>query len=146
MASKPLNRKKTYELVAERLMEDIAMKRLRPGDPLPPERELTTTYGVGRSSVREALRMLESQGLIEELSGGTFAVAHLRNALNASLNLLVTLDAADLGELYEIRKLLESEFAALAAQRRDDADLGRMLTSIQEMTAGLDSAERYIAA
>src|SRR5690242_14132312 len=62
----PISRRKTYELVAERLLEEIGAGRLKPGDRLPTERELTQSYGVGRSSVREALRMLESQGLVAE--------------------------------------------------------------------------------
>jgi GntR family transcriptional repressor for pyruvate dehydrogenase complex len=144
--SQPIARKKTYELVAERLVADIGARRLKPGDVLPPERELTRSYGVGRSSVREALRMLESQGLIRAREGGTFAVAQFRNPLNSSLSLLLTLDAADLEELFEIRRILEGEFAALAALRRSDEDLARMEAAMEEMAANIDSEERYIAA
>ncbi len=146
MPAGPIARKKTYELVAERLVGDISARRLKPGDVLPPERELTQSYGVGRSSVREALRMLESQGLIRAREGGTFAVAQFRNPLNSSLSLLLTLDAADLEELFEIRRILEGEFAALAALRRSDADLARMGAAIEEMEAGIADEERYIAA
>jgi GntR family transcriptional repressor for pyruvate dehydrogenase complex len=146
MPSRPIARKKTYELVAERLVGDISTRRLKPGDVLPPERELTRSYGVGRSSVREALRMLESQGLIQAREGGTFAVTPFRNPLNTSLSLLLTLDAADLEELFEIRRILEGELAALAALRRGDEDLARMEAAIEEMAAGISSEERYIAA
>jgi GntR family transcriptional repressor for pyruvate dehydrogenase complex len=142
----PISRRKTYELVAERLLEEIGAGRLKPGDPLPTERELTQAYGVGRSSVREALRMLESQGLIAEDGPGSFVVGEYRNPLHQSLNLLVTLDESNLREVYEMRKVLESELAALAAERRGDEDLGRMLTALHEMREGLDSEERYIAA
>ena len=145
-APSPITRKKTYELVAERLVAAIAERRLQPGDPLPTERELTQAYQVGRSSVREALRMLESQGLIESRGSGMFAVAEFANPFNQSLGLLLSLDESNLHELYEMRKLLEGELAALAAERRTDEDLGRMLTAVQEMRNGLEFEERYIDA
>ncbi len=145
-SSGPISRKKTYELVAERLVAEIGERRLRPGDALPTERQLTQEYSVGRSSVREALRMLESQGLIESQGSGMFAVAAFRNPLNQSFSLLLSLDLSNMRELYEIRMLLEGELAALAAERRSDEDLGRMLTALQEMRDGLDSECRYIDA
>jgi GntR family transcriptional repressor for pyruvate dehydrogenase complex len=119
---------------------------LRPGDPLPPERELTETFGVGRSSVREALRMLESRGLIESKGNGTFIVAGFNNPLNHSLGLLLTVDEADLRELFEMRRILEGEVAGLAAARRTDHDLERMEDAIADMEAGLASEHDYIAA
>ena len=144
--SGPIARKKTYELVAERLVAEIGERRLLPGDTLPTERQLTQEYRVGRSSIREALRMLESQGLIEPCGSGVFAVAEFRNPLNQSLSLLLSLDASNLGELYEMRTLIEGELAALAADRRTDEDLGRMLSALQEMRGGLDSEQLYIDA
>ena len=145
-SSGPISRKKTYELVAERLVAEISERRLRPGDALPTERQLTQEYRVGRSSVREALRMLESQGLIESQGSGMFAVAAFRNPLNQSFSLLLSLDLSNMRELYEIRTLLEGELAALAAERRSDEDLGRMLTALQAMRDGLESESRYIDA
>ena len=85
----PIERRKTYELVADRLTEEISSHVLAPGDLLPPERELVAAFGVGRSSIREALRMLESRGLIEGRGNGTFAVESLRNPLNRGLHLLL---------------------------------------------------------
>jgi GntR family transcriptional repressor for pyruvate dehydrogenase complex len=145
-ASGPISRKKTYELVAERLVAEIGEGRLRPGDTLPTERQLTEEYRVGRSSIREALRMLESQGLIESRGSGMFAVAEFRNPLNQSLSLLLSLDASNLRELYEMRMLIEGELAALAAERRTDEDLGRMLGALQEMRSELESEQLYIDA
>jgi GntR family transcriptional regulator, transcriptional repressor for pyruvate dehydrogenase complex len=142
----PIERRKTYELVAERLTEQIGSRRLRPGDLLPPERELVNSYRVGRSSVREALRMLESRGLIESRGNGTFTVAPYRNPLDQSLDMLVTVDEADYSELFEVRRILEGEAAALAAGRRHAAELRRMVAAVEEMEEGLDSEERFIAA
>lgn len=142
----PSERPKTYKLVADQLLELIAAGRLRPGDPVPPERELVENYRVGRSSVREALRMLESQGLIEARGHSTFTVSHARNTLNQSLELLLSVAEADLHELFEIRRILEGECAALAAARRREADLVRMRAAIAEMESSIGSEDDYIAA
>ena len=140
----PIERKKVYELVAERLVQEISDRRLNPGDELPRERHLAEAYGVGRSSVREALRMLESRGLIASPGSGRLVVADYANPLNQSLALLLRMHDGDLGELFEIRRILEVETAGLAAQRRSDADLGAMRTAQRTMEEGLGSAERYV--
>src|SRR5471032_1269726 len=70
MNYQPLERRKVYEQIAEQLLGQIRTRRLKPGDSLPPERELTESFSVGRSSIREALRMLESKGVITPVSGG----------------------------------------------------------------------------
>lgn len=142
----PISRQKTYELVAERMLSLIGSRRLGPGDAIPPERELVSLYGVGRSSVREALRMLESRGLIESRGHGSFAVAELRNVLDRSFDLLVTVEEADYAELFEVRRILEGEAAALAASRRTKAHVERMRDTIDEMERGLSSEERFISA
>ena len=142
----PITRKKIYELVADYLVGEIGDRRLAPGDVLPTERELTETLRVGRSSVREALRMLESQGLIQNGDSGLFTVAEPSNQLNRSLDMLLHLKEADLGELYEIRRLLEGEFAALAAERHTKAQLAEMAAAIEEMRRSLEDEEAYIEA
>lgn len=142
----PIERRKVYELVAERLGELISERGLRPGDPLPTERELMRTYRVGRSSVREALRMLESRGLIRPSANGSFQVAEYSNPLSHSLHFLLDLEEASLLEIYEVRKILEAEAAGLAAQRRTDEDLQQMATAVSEMEAGLAHETQYITA
>jgi GntR family transcriptional repressor for pyruvate dehydrogenase complex len=141
----PIERRKVYELVAGRLVEDIASRRLKPGDPVPAERQLAETLAVGRSSIREALRMVESRGLIASTGNGTFVVAEYGNPLNASLALLMEMGDGDLRQLFEVRKVLEVEMAGLAAERRSDEDVERMRRAIEAMDEGLATAERYIA-
>jgi GntR family transcriptional repressor for pyruvate dehydrogenase complex len=142
----PIQRRKTYELVAERLLRQIGARELKPGDVLPPERELVQSYRVGRSSVREALRMLESRGLIESNGNGTFSVATFRSALDQSLDLLLTVDQANYGELFEVRRVLEGEAAALAAQRRTKRELTGMTKAVDAMARGLDAEKPFIEA
>jgi GntR family transcriptional regulator, transcriptional repressor for pyruvate dehydrogenase complex len=140
----PIERKKVYELVAERLVQEISDRRLNPGDELPRERYLAEAYGVGRSSVREALRMLESRGLIASPGGGRLVVADYANPLNQSLALLLRMHDGDLGELFEVRRILEVESAGLAALRRTVSDVEAMRTAQGAMEEGLDSADRYV--
>jgi GntR family transcriptional regulator, transcriptional repressor for pyruvate dehydrogenase complex len=139
----PLERRKVYEQIAEQLLGQIGSGRLRPGDVLPPERELTESFGVGRSSIREALRMLESQGVISAVNGGALVVAEAANPLNSSLRLLFTLDArTGIHDLFELRRILDCEAAALAAERRTDEHLEEMDATIEEMDASLGSSGR----
>ncbi len=141
-----LKRSKFYELVAQDLSGQIRERHLKPGEPLPTERDLAQAYGVGRSSVREALRMLESRGLIGFAGKGAFVVADYGNPLSDSLRFLLAARETNLGELYEARKIVEAETAALAALRRTEADMARMNSHIEEMSAGLGSQEEYIEA
>lgn len=142
----PVARRNVYELVAENLIREIVAGRLRPGDVLPTERELTEAYRVGRSSVREALRILESRGVIQVAGHGAFTVSEGDALLNTPLQLLLSMDAADIRELFEIRRILEAETAGLAALRRSEADLGQLEASVDRMQGSLDSAEAYVEA
>lgn len=146
----PLERRKVYEQVAEQLLGQIGARLLRPGDSLPSERELTEGFGVGRSSIREALRMLESQGVITPVSGGAFVVSEPATPLNSSLRLLFSLDGrTGLNDLFELRRILECEAAALAAERASNAHLEEMDAAVAEMVQSLgdaNGAERFIDA
>jgi len=149
LSYQPIERRKVYELIADQLILRIGAGQLRPGDPLPTERELTQAFGAGRSSVREALRILESRGVIESGGNGAFAVAGFANPLNSSLQLLLSLDQATMLDIYEFRRILECEAAALAAERHTEAQLAAMDAAIEEMAAALaddpdERSERYI--
>jgi GntR family transcriptional regulator, transcriptional repressor for pyruvate dehydrogenase complex len=142
----PIARQKTYELVEERLLALISGGRLQPGDAMPAERELAQLYSVGRSSIREALRMLESKGVIRSSGNGSFSVAEFGNALDHSLSFLVSVDQADVNELFEIRRTVEGEAAALAAVRHVEADAARMAHEIEAMAAARASEQGFITA
>ncbi|MGZ4289416.1 MAG: FadR/GntR family transcriptional regulator [Gaiellaceae bacterium] len=149
MSYEPIERQKVYELIADQLLRRVGERQLRPGDPVPTERELTHAFRAGRSSVREALRMLESRGVIENRGNGTFVVAGYANPLNSSVQLLLSLDQATMLDVYELRRILECEAAGLAAERHTEAHLLLMDAAIGEMAAALASDDpergaRYI--
>jgi GntR family transcriptional repressor for pyruvate dehydrogenase complex len=134
----PLDRRKVYEQVAQQLLGQIGARHLKPGDALPPERELTESFGVGRSSIREALRMLESQGVITAANGGAFVVANAANPLNSSLQLVFALDGeTGIHDLFELRRIIDCEAAALAALRRSDGQVAQLAAEIAEMETAL---------
>ena len=139
----PVERRKVYVQIAEQLLGQIGARRLKPGDALPPERELTQSFNVGRSSIREALRMLESQGVITPANGGAFVVADAANPLESSFRLVFALDEdTDMHDLFELRRILECEAAALAAERRGDRHLAEMDEAIEAMAAALAASGR----
>src|SRR3990170_4040293 len=94
----------------------------------------------------EARGMVQANGLIKPAGKGVFVVAEFANPLNHSLHLLLTLRETDLRELFEVRKILEGETAALAAARRTDEDLAQMERAIVEMVEGLAAQDWYIEA
>ena len=119
----------------------IAEGRLKGGDRLPPERDLAETFVVSRTSVREALRALESLGLVEIRAGeGTFVRQVSIDALIEPLALLMVSQRESIGELFEARRLLEPAIAALAARRatRDEiVEMERILEDqAKEVAAG----------
>jgi GntR family transcriptional regulator, transcriptional repressor for pyruvate dehydrogenase complex len=146
----PVDRRKVYEQVAEQLLAQIGNGHLRPGDALPSERELTESFGVGRSSVREALRMLESQGVIASENGGTFVVADAAQPLNSSLRLMFALDdRTGVHDLFELRRIIDCEAAAIAAERHTPEHVAALDAATDEMAAALAANgrdERFIEA
>jgi GntR family transcriptional repressor for pyruvate dehydrogenase complex len=141
----PIERRKIYEQVSERLGAEIG-STLHPGDALPPERELAERFGVGRSSVREALRMLESRGLIASRGSGAFVVAPWRNPFEEPLSVVVAGEDVDRTQLFEVRRMLEAEAAALAAERRSLGDLEMLHEATDDMERSLHDAANFVAA
>lgn len=134
------------ELLAGTLLDRIVTGTLIPGEVIPTERELTQTFRVGRSSVREGLRILESRGLIVADGRGRFVVAEPTRPLHRGLELLLSLEAADFSELFEVRNILEVESAGLAADRRTELDLRSLGEAVAEMEGWLDAAHLYVEA
>lgn len=119
--------------VAESLSREIRSGRILPGDKLPTEAVLVVQMGVSRTVVREAVSRLKSLGLLESRQGsGVFVCEPGFSPLS--------FDAGSVGsrqaviQMVEMRRALEAEVAALAAQRRTTADLRRLRQSIRALT------------
>ena len=112
----PVRRLKVSDSVAEQLELMIARGDYAPGDKLPPERVLADEFGVGRSSMREAIRVVEANGLLRTDHGvGVFVVSTTRP--RPDLSQLLMLDEFTVPELFEVRITLERDAAGLAAKR-----------------------------
>src|SRR5512137_2609234 len=108
-----------YEQIVQQVEESIQKGALKPGNQLPPERELAEQFAVSRTAVREAVKALREKGLIEIRPGrGTFITNGTNGVMRQSLNLLMRLDSG-IGSvnLVEVREILEPGIAALAATR-----------------------------
>lgn len=115
---------KASDVLSEQLRDLIVGQGLAPGDPMPSEAELISGYGYSRGTVREALRLLEVEGLIVVKRGpkGGVRVSHpdIRQ-VSRSLGLLFSVRQTSLGDLFAFRKLLEPAAAAEAARTATDA-------------------------
>lgn len=126
-------RPNVYQLVADRLMAEIVDQGLCEGDPVPTEKDISDRFGVGRSSVREGLRMLESHGVIRLSGRGTYVVGSRQAAMARALTVLLGLGAVTLIELHDLRRPIEMEVAAKAAIMRDADDLAALRDAIDRM-------------
>lgn len=137
-AWEPVPRARTFELVLARIEEQILAGNLRVGDRLPPERELVELLGVSRAAVREALRVLEAQGVLRSRVGTGPASGSVISAMpSAGLTQLLRLHMAlanfPLAHVVEARATLERASARLAAERASDSDLARMRAELARM-------------
>lgn len=115
---KPIKNTTLVEAVAEQIFAMIAAGHIRPGDRLPTEAELGQQLGVGRSTLREALKSLALAGLIEtRRSTGTFVSDSYSDFLSNRLNLAMMFSERELRDIVEVRCGLEGQTAALTAER-----------------------------
>jgi GntR family transcriptional repressor for pyruvate dehydrogenase complex len=137
----------TAEDVVSRLREMIHQGELRPGDRLPPERDLAKQLGISRPTLRAGIRTLSAVGVLKSKQGaGTFVVeAAASPALDSNpLRLLASLHGFSSAEMFEARLLLEMAIAGLAAERATSEHLAALAEELAEMFATLDEPEEYL--
>ena len=107
------------QLVLESIQESIRDGEFRPGEALPSERELAERYGVGKSSIREAVKMLQVLGVVETAQGrGTYLRRSVGPQILRPLLLDMMLLRTSAEDLYEFRLLFDRAYLRLAARRR----------------------------
>ena len=117
--------KKVYEQVIEQIQEKIFYGEFKNGDKLPSERELSEQMGVSRTSIREALRVLETMGVVESRQGeGNFICSNVNKSLIEPLSLIFKLNNGSWEDVIELRQALELETVKFASKRvtREEAD------------------------
>ncbi|MCC5862833.1 MAG: FadR family transcriptional regulator [Gammaproteobacteria bacterium] len=131
----PLRTETAYQQVCLAIEEKILGRTLQPGDPLPTETELAQQFAVNRSTVREALRALESRGLVMRAPGSKrLQVARPAAAAVADgVSRALVLHQITFLQVWEAMMLLEPELAALAAQRRSETALAALEAAAQPL-------------
>lgn len=137
-----------YEQIIEQIQNLIMEGTLRPGDKLAPERELAEQFGVSRTAVREAVKALSEKGLVEIHPGrGTFITNYTFVMMRDSLDLIVKVGLTNgIGNLNEVRTLLEPGIAALAAERIAEADIWTLEQTIAVMDEAMNDADAFAGA
>ena len=123
-----IQKKSLADLIAETLKQQITEGTYSAGDKLPTEPELMKTFGVGRSSVREAVKLLVNMGVVRVQQGsGTFVAVPSNND-----DVNIKMSTADRTELDEVRKILDIAIVEKAVARRTEKDIERMRASLEK--------------
>ena len=123
-----IQKKPLADMIAETLKQQITEGTYRVGDKLPTEPELMKTFGVGRSSVREAVKLLVNMGVVRVQQGsGTFVAVPSNND-----DVNIKMSTADRTELDEVRKILDIAIVEKAVARRTEKDIERMRASLEK--------------
>jgi GntR family transcriptional repressor for pyruvate dehydrogenase complex len=124
---KPVKKTRVYEEIVDKVKIMIGKGRLQSGEKLPGERELSEVFQVSRSSVREALRALESQGYLESRQGdGTYIARKPVESLVSPLASVIFSEKDSQMELFEMRRLIEPQLAYLAAERATKEEIAQL--------------------
>ena len=145
-----MTQERLYSIKRHRLHEDIVQQfhnlirqgKLKHGDRLPSERDLAEQFKVSRSSVREAIRSLELQGLVVSKRGsGTFINADNLDAVLALMPATLSTGGEDLSHVFEMRHLLEPPIAALAARRATSEEMKLLRQILEQQRMQIEAGE-----
>jgi GntR family transcriptional regulator, transcriptional repressor for pyruvate dehydrogenase complex len=127
------------EAAFEKLVESLIQGSWKEGDRIPPERELCQKLGIGRASLREALKALELIGMLESKVGdGTFVCPRSEFLSRPLLWAITGTDRSELRDIIEARRLLEEDIAALAAERATTEELRLIEEAVEDFRANID--------
>lgn len=141
-------RPRAFHAIVEQLRNEIFQGRRKPGDRLPPEQVLAGQFSVSRTGVREALRVLESQGLVRirhGYGGGVFVADGGLTPVLGALQTSLRLGQVEVNELYQARVLFEPALARLAVERGDDATMKQLDENINHAKAALEAGTDVFA-
>jgi GntR family transcriptional regulator, transcriptional repressor for pyruvate dehydrogenase complex len=136
---KPVEKKKAYEDIVQQIRTLIEEGKLKRNDHLPSERDLSETFRVSRTTVREAIRTLESMKLLQSRQGnGTYVIASSAEALIQPLAAALFNEKDDIRDIFTIRKIIEPHVAELAAENASPEEIEEMekILGMQESSIG----------
>jgi GntR family transcriptional repressor for pyruvate dehydrogenase complex len=133
--------KKVSDEIFEQIKNHILSGKLKPGEKLPPERELAINLGVSRPSLREALQKLEAKGFLEQVQGdGTYVKSVTADSFDSFLEEFAKKENA-IFDLMEIRRILETWAAYVAAERATESEIKQLQEYLNEMKEAKDYGE-----
>lgn len=128
--------------VTEQLIDLILSGELPAGEKLPPEKKLMDNFGIGRSSLREAIKAIEALGLVEvRVPEGTFVSENLGDFFTKHLALMSKIGFDNISELIEARLTIETQVAVLAAKKATKEDIKELTTCLKEMENATSDSE-----
>jgi len=131
--------------VVEHVRTLIARGEVKPGGRLPPERELARELGISRSSLRAGIGFLSAMGVLKSRHGaGTFVSSGPPALDSSSLTVLGALHGFLPWQMFEARIVIESNVAALAAERATDEHIAELAEEVAEMYASLEAPQEYL--
>jgi len=140
----PVKRELVAEMVARRILDMVSSRALKPGDQLPPERDLAKQLNVSRPSVREAIRGLSILGVVQSRQGGGAYISELDgDALLGPIRFFLSLDTTNIRELYDARSLIEGDVARRAAINMTDDNLAGLNEILKQQEDTLDNASEF---
>ncbi len=140
---------KAAMLIAQRIVQDALRAGRTPGDLLEPEKVMLERYETGRGTLREALRLLEFQGVIALKPGprgGPVLQSPNASHLGSTLVLLMQLHSAPFRSIVEVRSAIEPMISSLAADRIDDAGLADLRGTVDQMRENIDDQYSFLDA
>lgn len=141
--------RKTSELIARMILQDILETGAAGGRRLGPESEMVEYYDVGRATIREALRILEVQGVIEVKvgpNGGPVTRDLTPQDFAQMAKLHLQLGGATFGDIIDARLIIEPMMAGLAAERSEDSEIAELKVIVERGPEGLDDDEQWVSA
>jgi len=136
---KAVEKRRAYEDIVKQIRALIEKGRLKKGDQLPTERELTDTFKVSRATVREAIRTLESMRLVESRQGnGTYVLASSEETLVQPLAAALFSEKDNLIDIFSIRRIIEPYIAQLAASYATRDEIKELEEILQEQEKALE--------
>jgi GntR family transcriptional regulator, transcriptional repressor for pyruvate dehydrogenase complex len=144
-AMRPVHRNSLSDEIVEQIIDLISRGVLKAGERLPSEKELCQRFGVGRTTIREALRSLAVTGILDGRVGeGTFVSRDNRKYLEKALQWGLLIDHKDVSDLVETRLMLESQTAYAAAAKATEENLKEIEEALEGMEQSLDRPEEYL--
>ncbi len=140
MNFKKIDRVSMSEEIIEYLKQQILSRTLKSGQRLPAEESLAESMGVGRGTIREALRVLIHMGLVERKGNGTYVTeGRVKNDYQLKLD-----EYRDIVEIIEVRKVVEPALAQLAAVRRNQESLDKLRLELEQMRDGVADVDSFL--